>query len=113
MLSAHTKWEGHSGQAEGQRETWLWGLPSFPSSLPQKPCPLGTHHLSLGTGMPLSLFLASVCSADLGVRSKPLFWELAFSFLLTNTETLPFSPNIHSLSFSLFKAAGNYIQQLK
>lgn len=114
MLSAHTEPEGRApGQAEGRRETWLWAPPSFPSSLLQKPCPLGTHYLGLGTGIPLSLFPALVCSAGLGVRSKPLFWELAFSFLSTSTVALPFSFHTHSLSFSLLKAAGGFIQQLK
>lgn len=38
---------------------------------------------------------------------------VAFSFLLTNIEAFPFGSNTHPLSFSLFKAAGNFIPQLK
>lgn len=97
LFRSHPKWEGHTGQAMARGGSRLWVLPHFPlqkSSPPHVPSESLAPQLSLGSQMSLFLFLALVCSAVLGVRSKPLsILGAAFSFLLPDIEALPFSPS--------------------
>lgn len=59
------------------------------------------------------VLISSVRPAVLGVRSKPLFWE-PFSLVFCLTSRLShFIPTVYPLSFSLFEAAGSFIQWLK
>lgn len=116
LIRSHTTWEGHPGQTRLESEA---GHAFSPSSLYRNALfctspwtePLAHCLAGLSDAIVLVSCFGSPCSSWCEVQAS-ILGALFLVFCLTS-RLFHFIPTTHPLSFSLFEAAGSFIQWLK